>query len=244
MLGDGFFKAVFLFGCVFELTLGLRKGLGGKIDPGAGFEAVLCEDRIVDGAYFFAGFLIGLRLHDGRESVCLQALDEFVAMVRRMRGCIRAGCSLPNPEVGPACGEVVFAICHAVWIGSDFSELVLRRVALQADAAQGCEAGGAFGGAGEQLFNRPCIPCGLEGKLHLGMSGMHIGDHGFLEISTGFIAHEECAVDGFGQSALAGFIGAADKVARGIEIDGDFAVNAIISNSEGNKAHRKIYWVG
>ena len=51
-------------------------------------------------------------------------------------------------------------------------------------------------------------------------------------------------MDGLGKRALAGFIGATDEVARGIEIDGDFTVDAVISNSKGNEAHRKILLVG
>jgi len=61
---------------------------------------------------------------------------------------------------------------------------------------------------------------------------MDAGCHFLLDAAAGFGAEEKRAVDRFGEGALAGFVGAADQVARMIEGNGEFLVDPIISKSD------------
>jgi hypothetical protein len=51
------------------------------------------------------------------------------------------------------------------------------------------------------------------------------------------VAHEESAVDGLGEGALAGLVGASDEVAGWVEVQREIAVDAVVADVEGKKAH-------
>ena len=107
---------------------------------------------------------------------------------------------------------------------------------METDAACGAETGGAPG-SGELLLNGPFFAAGLEAKADLGIPRVDLRSHRAQQVTAGTVAHEEGAVDGLGESALAGFVGAADEVARGVEVEREVAVDAVVADGEGKKAH-------
>ncbi len=159
-------------------------------------------------------------MHDGGEAVCLEALDQGVLVIAGVAGGIDAGAALPDPEVGPKGGELAGADSAAVGVAlEDFREFGFGFVVFENVAGGVGQTGAAFG-AGEAFFKSPAGVAGFKGEIDFGLAGVAGRAHFLAEISADFGAEKKRAVDGFGESTFTGFVGTADEVARGIELDG------------------------
>ena len=237
VIDDGLFEAggSFLSAGVGGLCLG-KLGAGEfGFRAGFGFSGG-GEELVVAGGDFFADALVGGGLHDGGDAVFLEALDEAVLVVAGVFGGVLAGAALPDPEVGPGGGELGGVGASAGFGFEDFGEFGVGLFVLEGGHAGGAEAGAAFG-AGEAFFEFPTDACCFEGEMDFGVAAEVGGDHFLLNAAAGFGAEEEGAVGGFGEGAFAGFVGAADEIAGGVEVDREVFVDPVVSDGEGEEVH-------
>jgi hypothetical protein len=162
--------------------------------------------------------------------------DEAVLVGAGVLGGVLAGAALPDPEVGPGGGELGGVGASAGFGFEDFREFGVGLFVLEGGHAGGAEAGAAFG-AGEAFFEFPTDACGFEGEMNFRIAAEVGGDHFLLDAAAGFGAEEEGAVGGFGEGAFAGFVGAADEVAGGVEVDREVLVDPVVSDGEGEEEH-------
>jgi hypothetical protein len=237
LVGDGRSEALLLILGAAQGDLGIAEGAAGALERRVRLRvAVVGEDFEKVRGDLAADLLVGRGLHDGGESVLLEALDEVGAVGGGVGAGVLAGGALPDPEMRPAGGQIVEAVGHAGGIPEDLREPFFRGIALEGETACGTQTGGAPG-SGELLFDSPDLAAGLEAKADLGVPRVDLRSHRAQQVTAGAVAHEEGAVDGLGEGALAGFVGAADEVAGGVEVEREVAVDPVVADVEGKKAH-------
>ena len=153
---------------------------------------------------------------------------------------IRTGTSLPDPEMAPAFGQLLFGTPLARYrLGADkLSQLRLGFISLPSVAPAILERAVASA-AGKAFAQGPAAAAGLEHQLHFGVWGGRAAAHLLQDLPTGLCREEQGPVESFHQRALTGFVGAADPCeGRRLEVHMQVVVAAVVAQAGGNQAHR------